>query len=261
MNVIKKTINNFKKYREYIDYMTKCELKLQLSSKYLGTLWWILDPIFYMAAYLLIVVVIFKKGGPHYPVYIFSALISWKWTSTSINGSVGCIKKQASVLNQVYIPKFIFPYSKVSSGIVDYLFSIIILFVLMLIDNVPFTLHILEVIPIIAINYIMILGICLFIAHFGVYFQDLSNILTFGLRMWFYVSPGLYSLNDIPEKYHWLWYLNPMTTLYNGYRNVFLYGKSPDYFALLVLLIASLIIVLLGLKTMYKYDKNYTKVI
>jgi len=261
MGVLGKAAAHFFQYREYIAYSVRSELKLQFSGKYLGALWWVLDPVFYMLAYILVVHVIFRRGGPDYPVFIFTALLCWKWTSSCIAQNINSIRARGTLLSQVYVPKYVFSLIRATAGTADYLFGLLVLFVLNAFFCVPFTLHYAECIPVIAVNYVFILGVSLCVAHLGVYFADLNNIFNFLIRMWFYLSPALYSVADIPAQYRWLWRLNPMTLFYESYRNCFLYGKSPDYAGLGVLLGVSLAVVYGGLNLVYKYDRNYTKVV
>ncbi len=261
MNLIKRVYNDLKKYKEFIIYSIRSELKVNLTETYLGYIWWLLDPLMYMLVYILVVVVIFGRGDENYPIFIFSALLSWKWTATSIRTSTSSIKAKAGILHQTYIPKFILPFIKNCVSSIYYLFGLTMLVVLIKLFKVPFTFHIFEFIPIFITHFLFLFGIGTILAHLGVYFRDINNILNFVLRLWFYLSPGLYNLDMIPEKIRNLWWLNPMTTFYASYRNVFLYAQHPIYKPLVIWFVISIIVIILGLKYLYKFDKNYTKVI
>ena len=252
---------DIQKYSDYILYSAKSTLRLQFSGKYFGALWWLLDPILLMITYIFMVQVIFQRGGNDYPVFIFTALISWKWVSATFMTSANAIRNQAYILNTVYIPKHILPLIWNIVEFIHFQFGLITLFILMLITHVKFTWHIFESIPIMIVNFIFILGVSFLFAHIGVYFQDFKNILSFLLRLWFYISPGIYAANDIPAPFikKVIWF-NPMTTFFESYRNVFIYGTSPLYKHLGVWTIASVIILYWGLSTLYKSDKNYIKV-
>lgn len=261
MTLFRKTLRDLAKYKEYILYTTKSELKVQLSSTFLGYLWWILDPLMYMLVYMLVVMVIFHRGGKDFPIFVFCALVPWKWTVSSIMDSTGSIKGKAGILQQVYIPKFILPLIKTLINTAKYLFGIMVLIVMMIFFRVPFTLHLFEFIVVFLVNFLFILGVSLILSHLGVYFKDINNILSFTIRLWFYLSPALYDLKSVPAKIRFLWWFNPMTTFYKSYRNVFLYGMSPLYLQLIFWFILSFILIFIGLRYLYKFDKNYTKVI
>ena len=261
ISLFKRVLKDLTKYKDYILYTTKSELKVQLSGTFLGYLWWILDPLMYMLVYMLVVMVVFDRGGPDFPVFVFTALVPWKWTVSSITDSTSSIKGKAGILQQVYIPKFLLPLIKCLINTAKYLFGIMVLLVLLLFFKIPYTFMNLTFLVVFAVHFLFILGLSLNLAHIGVYFKDINNILVFGIRLWFYLSPALYELNSIPEKVRFLWWLNPMTTFYASYRNLFMFNQHPLYLPLILWTLFSLGLIFMGLKNIYKHDKNYMKVI
>ncbi len=261
MFILSNALVQIKKYREYIIYAIRSELKLSLAGTYLGYVWWVLDPLMYMLVYVLVVQVIFERGGPLFPVYVFCGLLPWKWTSTSVVQSTSSIKSNASILSQVYMPKFILPLIKISVNAFYFLFGFIVLLVLLLFYGIPYSFHFFEVIFVVVPNFMFLLGMGFVFAHIGVYFKDIQNILTFTIRFWFYLSPILYDIVDIPDSIRFLWWLNPMTTFFISYRNVLMYNTSPLYLELSLWFLFSVSLSYIGLKLMYAYDKNYVKVI
>jgi len=261
MLIFKKIVNDVKSYKEYILYATRCELKIQLSSTYLGYIWWVLDPLLYMLVYMLLVMLIFKRGEENFPVFIFCALIPWKWTSKSIMDSIDSIKGKSNILNQIYISKPVLPLIKVLLNTAKFFFGIFVLLILIMLFKIPYSLHYFEFIIIFAVQFLLIFGLSLVFSHLGIFFRDIKNILIFVIRLWFYVSPGLYSLERIPQEFRFLWWLNPMTTFFISYRNIFLYNKSPLYMQLLIWTVISILIIYLGLRHLYRFDKKYMKMI
>lgn len=261
MKMVGQAIKDIKKYKEYISYTTKSELKIQLSNTYLGYLWWILDPLMYMLVYMLVVMVIFKTSVENFPIFVFCAVLSWKWTTTAIMECTNSIKARVGVLQSVYMPKFILPLIKVMLNSVKFLFGIIVLLALIAVYKIPYSIHNLEFIFVFIVNFTLILGIGLILSHLGVFFRDVNNILSFTIRLWFYLSPGFYSLDRVPENLRILWWFNPMTAIFESYRNVFMYNKSPHYLGLSIWFGISLVMIFIGIKYLYKFDKNYTKVV
>ena len=259
--LFKKAINDFMNYKDYVVYNVKSELKVQISGTFLGYLWWILDPLMYMLVYMLVVMIIFDRGGPDFPIYVFAALVPWKWTVSSINDSTSSIKGKANILHQVYIPKFILPLIKCLINTSKFFFGILILMVMLLFFGISYSLVNLTFFIVFGVHFLFVLGLSLNLAHIGVYFKDINNILTFGIRLWFYLSPALYDLASIPEQVRFLWWFNPMTTFYQSYRNLFMYGTQPEYLFLGIWAAVSLMLIYVGLKQLYTHDKIYTKVI
>lgn len=261
MNFLRRVINDLKKYREYMIFCIKSSIKLQVAGTNLGYFWWILDPLFFMFVYTVFVLVIRGKTNPEFPIFIFCALVPWKWTATSISGSADSIAKKRGILEQIYIPKFIFPLMDVVINLSKFIFGILVLLILLPLFKINFSFHIFEAIVIVVVQGVFLIGLSLIIAHLGIYFRDIRNILQFAIQLWFYMSPGIYTLEYIPEKYRFLWWLNPMTTFFYSYRNTFMYNHPPLYLNLFIILIISLILVIIGLIIIYKSDKNYTKVV
>ena len=172
-----------------------------------------------------------------------------------------CLKLNSGVLKQIYLPKFIPPMVVVTTNMIKFLFGLIIMLGLVAIYRIVPTWHYIEIIPVIIVNYIYIFALTLLMTHWGALFMDMKNIITHLIRLWFYLSPGFWSINNLPDRYKTLWWWgNPSTAFFESYRNVFMYGKSPCYFYLGYWFVISIVIILIIVRTIYKFDKNYTKV-
>lgn len=261
MELIKTVYKDLLKYKDYIIYISRSEMKAESAGSFFGYLWWVLDPLMYMLIYMLIVMVIFQRGDQTFPIFVFCALIPWKWTMTVIANSADSIKGKSGILQQVYFPKFIFPLVRLIIQTVKFFFGLILLLIMVKLFKIKFTLYILGFFLIFFTHFIFLFSITLFVSHLGVFFKDIKNIIGFASRLWFYLSPGLYGLDRVPEKLRFIWMVNPITTFFESYRNVFMYGKPPLYLPLFVWTIISLVLIYLGLANLYKYDKNYMKVI
>ncbi len=248
-------------YRAYIIYSTKSNLKSEVSNTFLGYFWWVLDPILQMLVYTVLVGVIMKRGTPNFPVFVFCGMLSWKWFTSCTRFGTNCLRKNANIIKQIYLPKFIPPLVLVTTNLIKLFFGFIILLILITIYRIPFTWHMFEVFPVILVNFTFIFAVTVWFTHWGALFMDLKNLIGHLLQLWYYLSPGLYTLDRVPEQYRWLWWLNPMTTFFESYRNVFMYGKHPLYDKLGIWLGVSFIILVLGVAKLYQYDNNYSKVL
>jgi ABC-type polysaccharide/polyol phosphate export permease len=260
VNTIIQVKTDLKKYKEYILYTIKTDLKTQLSSTYLGYLWWLLDPLLYMLVYVFVAQFIFRSNVDNFPIFVFCGVLPWKWITSSLTEGTSSIKSRLGVLQQVYMPKFILPLIKCISNAIKFLFGTIVLIILMAFFKIKPSIHNAEFIFILLVNFVFVLGCSLLLAHLGVFFRDINNVLTFVFRLWFYLSPGFYTIDRMKEYEKYMW-LNPLTALFQSYRNVFMYNQSPHYKALFIWLVISLWMCYLGVKRLYKFDKNYTKVV
>lgn len=222
------------------------DLKITYKNKLLGFLWTILDPLMMMGVYILLVCVIFKRGGPQFPVLLFCALLSWKWFTSSLSDSVVSITGKAKVIQTVYFPRGILPLSKVFVNLAEYLFSLSVLIPFLFIFRAKITFMVLWLPVLLCIQLLLTIGASLLFSCLGVYFRDLENILRYSLRFWFYLSPALYSVKDrIPVRFQGIYMLNPFAALLESYKNILVRGKSPSNYMFVVVLV-SLALLIIG---------------
>lgn len=259
--MIIRAINDVSKYKDYLSYNIRVNLRLKVSNTLLGYFWWLLDPLLQMLVYTIIVAFIFDKGEANFPVFVFCALLSWKWFSSTVMYSANCIKANSGVLNQVYVPKFLLPLQETVVNLIKFLFGFIILLAMLVFFKIVPTLHFFEIILIIASNFLFIFAVSLIMTHFGVFISDMRNFLSHVNRIWWYLSPGMYSLDIVPEQYSWLFWLNPNTAFFESYRNVIMYGQSPLYLALFIWTSISCLLIFYGLRKLYAFDRSYSKIV
>lgn len=259
METYRRFFRDIKKYREYLVTSISNELTTKYAKTVVGYLWWLLDPFLYMFIYVFIVNIALGRGAPGLPVFLFTGLLFWRWTSGSLAQCTNSIYGKRAILSNVYLPKTLFPLIKISINTVYFMFSIIVLLLVLLFYQVGFTWHFFEFFPILIVNMLLIFALGLWLAHLGVFYYDTDRILTFVLRFWYYVSPGLYDVTAVPLPYRYLLWLNPMTTIFVSSRNIFLYNQHPVYLGLLAWTIFSLIVIYFGLKKVHQFDRTYTK--
>lgn len=225
--------------RDLVSYFVRTQLKILYKHKVLGFLWTILDPLMMMLVYVLLVVFIFQRGGPQFPILLFSALLAWRWFIYSLSGSVTSITKNARLIQTLSFPKVVFPLSLVLVGLTNYFLGLVVLIPLLFIFEAKFTLNILWMPIMILVQFCFTFGGALICATLGVYFRDLENIMQFGLRIWFYLSPALYSIHErIPTQLLPIYMLNPFAVLFNSYKNILVWGMPPSEYMLLTVPLA-----------------------
>jgi len=253
-------IKNTIKFKDYVLTATKFGLKSQLANSYIGYLWWILEPLFFMLIYVVVVTVIFTRSYPHPDVFILSGLMPWRWYSNSLNASTRSIINRINLIEQVYVPKYLLPQIDLLISGFEFVVSLPLLFIIMAISGIPVTWHGFEMLPVLISMGVFMYGAMLVLAHVGVYFSDIKNIVGLVLRFMFYLSPIMYDVSTLPPEYQWIWWFNPMTAFSEGFRNIFYYGKSPDYLILLVWMVVGIILTIIGAHLLDKFDKNYAKI-
>jgi ABC-type polysaccharide/polyol phosphate export permease len=245
--------------RELLYYMVKFQMKAENKNKVLGYLWSFLDPLLLLFTYIILVHFIFGQGGPQYPVLLFIALLSWKWFASSLSRSVNSITSKVGLIQSVRFPLIILQLSGITLSFFDWLFGFVILLPMLFFFEASFTLNILWLPLLLLIQLIGTIGACLIAAVLGTRLSDMGNIIQFVIRVWFYLSPVLYSVKDrIPEKFITLYMLvNPFGGLLESYKNVLILGVAPSMYIILDTVIA-FIVFLAGL---WYFARNENKLV
>lgn len=259
---MKKFFKDLKKYYNYSFYSAKATLKSEVANSYLNWIWWILDPILFMLVYTFVVKVVFDRGGPDFPVFVFIGLTMWNFFSKNINSSVKLVVSNKSIVSKVYLPKYILIIENMMVLGFKMMISFMLVMIMLILYKIPFTLTMLHIIPLLVVLIIFTYGISTFLLHFGLFVEDLSNITKISTKLLFYLSGILYSIPDRLPKYEVLLLkCNPIAFLANEFRNVIMYNTMPDYPLLGIWLVISIVLTVLGTKLIQKYENSYVKVI
>lgn len=256
-------IKDIKRYWPYVNYSAVCELKSEVASSYLNWLWWILDPLFFMLVYVFIALVVFRKSEPYFPVYVFLGLTLWYFFSKNITASVTLVKSNKNIVTKVYIPRFMLVLQKMLTNFIKMSISFVIIFFMMLVYKVPLSLNIFYCLPILFVVIVVTFGFSTIVLHFGVFVDDLSNLITVVLRLFMYLSGIFYNVRtSVPAPYYKvILYANPMAFCIDAIRDSVLYSKSPDLAILAIWLIIGALLSAIGVIMIYRYENTYAKVI
>ncbi len=260
---MKRFIENTKRYFKYAVYSARADLKAEVAGSYLNWLWWILDPMFFMMIYIFIASVVFKTTEPYFPVFIFTGLTVWDYFNRNINASVKIVSANRAIVTKIYIPKYILVLQKSFVTFFKMLISWGLVVILMFLWKVPLTIHILYFIPILLVLYMVTFGISLILTHFGIFIEDLGNVVALGLRLLFYLSGIFYNIvTRIPKPFNKiLLNCNPVAFIINSFRDTLLYGKAPSFLVLGGWFMIGLVLIAIGIHIIHKYENSYAKVI
>jgi ABC-type polysaccharide/polyol phosphate export permease len=258
----KNIFGTLKRNHQYILHYANILLKTRVAGSYLGFLWLYLDPLMFMLIYSFVVQVLFRASSENFNVFVLIGITAWNLMSRTILMGATAVVRNKSIFQQVYFHKSVYPTIYLLSYFYEFLIAMSLVFIMMLVQHVHFTLHILEVIPVIIVMLLFTYGITLIVSHIGVYFFDLRNILDFTLRFLFYMSPILWSFDWIGDApYVTLLKLNPLAIIFDALRNSLMYGESPSYFGLMVLAVFSIILIQIGYWLISRHEDEYARMI
>lgn len=260
---MKKFIEDLKKYYKYSVYSAKSELKSEIAQSHLSWLWWILDPLLFMLVYTFISVIVFRTREQYFPVFVFIGLSSWTFFDKTVKQSVRLVSSNSAIVSKVYIPKHILIFVKLYANGFKMMISYALVVVMMIIYKVPITINIIYIIPIFLTLIMFTFGVSTIMLHFGVFVEDLANVINVLLKLAFYMSGIFYSIEKrVPEPYgSILLHGNPMALILNDLRRAMIYSSMPHLEWILVWFLISCVLAVIGLRVIYKYENSYVKVI
>jgi ABC-2 type transport system permease protein len=215
------------RYRELIWALAVKELTIRYKRSVLGFMWALLNPALLMLVLTVVFSTLMRFPIPNYPIFLLSALLPWTFFSQSLSYGVESIVGNAELIKKVSVAKLVFPMAAVVANIINLLLSLIPLALLIPLMRAPF--HwtwIYLPIPVLALA-IFTLGVCFLFAAANVYYRDVAHIIQVVLSAWFYLTPIIYPLDFIPRNHQWLFKLNPLIYVINGFRLSVYYGMLP----------------------------------
>lgn len=261
---MKRFIRDIKKYKNYTIYAGKSELKSEVASSYLNWIWWVLEPFMFMLVYYFIATILFDNKIEYFPVFVFIGLTVWNFFNKTMLASVRLVKTNSSVVSKVYLPKYIMILQKMYVNGFKTLISFGIVVLMMIYYQVPITWNVLYVIPLLIILALFTFGFSAIVLHFGVFVDDLFNVITIMLRVVFYMSGVFYDLSDkgiSPLLKSLLLKFNPTAFIMHDLRNVLLKSHAPSFNVMIFWFVMGIIVSAIGVYTIYKYENSYVKVI
>lgn len=254
--------NDVKKYLPFSLISAQSQLKSEVANSYLNWIWWILDPICFMLIYTFIFGYVFNSKETYFPVFIFIGLSMWEFFNRTMNNSVKLVKNNKPIVSKVYIPKYFLLLTKLWVNGFKMMVSFGVVALMMVAFRVSVSWQVLYFIPILFTLGVFTFGCAVHLMHFGVYVEDLANVVTIVLRFVFYLTGIFYNIEKrIPGWGAWLNRYNPLAYLITAMRNCLIYETAPDIFLLFLWLAVGLLISVLGIRRIYREENSYVKVI
>lgn len=241
------------RYRELLRNLTVRDLKVRYRNSLLGFLWAWGNPIMMTLVFTIVFGVLSPTSTHNYPLFILIGWLTWGFTSAAINDGIQSIVSNAHLVKKVWFPRIVLPASAVFANAMNFLLALPLIVALILFFNVPIQPLLLLYFPIIFLSQLaLVMGLSFFLSAANVFYRDTGVISGVVLTAWFFLTPVFYSVERLTDKSKLVYYLNPMASIIEAYRNV-LYGSPngappgpPDSGFLLRTLGTSLVILVIG---------------
>jgi ABC-type polysaccharide/polyol phosphate export permease len=203
--------------------------------------------------------IVFNARMENFALFLFSAIIAWRFFAQSVNLSARIILGNRGLVSQAYFPKSVLPMSVVLTNAHDYAYGFVVLIGITILSGVQITPLILLWPVVFAVEFVFTLAFALLSAHIGVFFRDLPNILSILFRLGFYLSGTMYDISRVPENMQPYFRLNPIYVLYESYRGLLLYNRWPSLIHLGVLAMVSVLLLWAALRLIERNQGRYVK--
>lgn len=258
--MIKGIISDFKKYKFLMGQLISRDFKVKYKRSFFGILWSLLYPLLTMSVMAIVFTNVFKFSTPgvSYVVYLLSGLVFFNYFSEASNLAMSSIVANFSLLNKVYIPKYIFPLSKCLFVGINFLLTLIPLYAIILITGTEITwCHLLLPFSYICL-FFFTLGMGLILSTISVFFRDMFYIYGIIVLLWTYLTPIMYDINMLSSTFIPILKINPLYHYINFARMIILYREVPSLGSWGACLLSSSVVFIIGVIV---FKKNQDKFI
>lgn len=218
------------------------DLKLRYRRSVLGMLWTLLNPLAQLLVLSLVFGLMLPLNIPNYTLFLFTGLLAWNWLQASVLAGAGSIVENRELIRRPGFPTAVLPLVTVVSYFIHFLLALPILLVFMVLSGVQISGAFLALPFIFITQFILSLGLIYFLAAVQVTFRDTQYLLGILLFLGFYLTPVFYDTATLPPELQTLYRLNPMVTILDSYRSVFVYAQAPAAAPLMVVGLLSAIL-------------------
>ena len=204
--------------------------------------------------------VIMRNGIEDYYLFLFVALIPWIFFSTSLSGGSSCIWAQQDMVKKIYFPREVLPISFVTSQFVNMMLSLLVVLAVLLVSGKGLNPAALVYLPIIMlVEYIMALSVTMLSSAITVYLRDVEYILGIISMAWQFLTPVMYSVDQVPEEILPIFNLNPMTPVIIAYRDILYYGQPPKLQTLFHATVFGIVVLVIGSTVFGRLKRHFAE--
>lgn len=234
-------------YHELVYFLIWRDVKVRYKQTVIGAIWVILQPLMTMVVFTLVFnrIANISSDGLPYPIFAYAALLPWNLFAGALNRSGNSLVGQSNLISKVYFPRLIIPLSATVSGVVDFAIAFVILIAMMVWYGIAPNWGVLALPLFILLALAAAFSVGLWLSALNVRYRDVGYALPFLVQLWLFASPVAYPTSVVPEQWQFLYSLNPMAGVIEGFRWGLL-GKAQPDFGVIAVSGAAVIAVLFG---------------
>lgn len=207
-------------YRELLYFLVWRDVKIRYKQTAIGVIWVILQPLLTMIVFTLFFGRVAKmpSDGLPYPVFYFAAVVPWMYFSTALQGATNVMVENQRLITKVYFPRLILPFSAVLSGLVDLAIGFVVLVIFTWVYGFRPGVAALLLPVLLFLAALTALGVGLWMSALNALYRDVKYVMPFIAQFWMLASPVAYPSSRVPGKWRWVYELNPMAGVIDGFR-------------------------------------------
>jgi len=249
-------------FRDLFLILAQRDIKLRYRQTALGIVWVILQPLVASIIFALIFGVLanLPSDGTPYLLFVFAALLPWNLFAGGLQRAGNSLISDARLITKVYFPRAIIPLASTASVLLDFAVAATVMLILMALNQAPFPLTILWLPFLTLIALAVTVGMSLFFSALNVRFRDFVYALPFVIQIWMYASPVVYSSSLIPERWRFLYDLNPLVGVIDGFRWALFGGEMPTL-AIAEALVIACVMLVFGASVFRRVERSFADVV
>jgi lipopolysaccharide transport system permease protein len=249
-------------YRELLYLLTWRDVKVRYKQTLLGAAWAIIQPLFTMLIFTLFFGKLagIQSGNVPYPIFAYAALLPWTFFSNAVTNSSNSLIGSSNLITKIYFPRMMIPGAAVAAGLIDFAIAFLILIGLMVYYGVAVSIQILMLPVLVLLTTLLAVGVGMWMSALNVKYRDIRYALPFVIQLWMFVSPVIYPLSLVPEKWRWVLMLNPLTGVIEGFRSA-LFGWEFNWIALGLSAGVTVLLVVSSAYIFRRMEKDFADVI
>ena len=252
-------INSFLRYRDIVWYRTMAQLKAETNNNYLGYAWLILEPLITTAVLYFVFGVLSGDRSAHMVLYILVGMMVWQWLESSVMIGSGGVREKLHLMNNVKMPKFLFPLVGILANTWKFLCVFVVLVLLCNLVG-AFATPVYFLLPIVFVAQLFfIVSLALPLSICAAYMPDLMNVVSSLFRLLFFLSGIFFTREQVPEKLQYYFDLNPIAHFMTAFRSILIKGVAPSWHHLGYSVLIALVLFIFGLCLFYVVDKRLVK--
>lgn len=262
MKTIKQLLSPFLYYKYLLFQLVLREIKGRYKQSIIGYFWVLLNPLMQLLVYSFVFSIIFRfpLNNIPYPIFLFAGLLPWIYFQTSLISSTLSLIDNSNLIKKVNFPRESLIYSVISAKAIDFFFAAILLAIFMLFNRMPLQLSLVYVIPLFFLQVLLMTGLSLLLSTFNLFYRDVQYLVNLLLMLWMYLTPVVYPLSLVPDNLVWIYKLNPMVGIIEGYRSA-LFNLEFDKGTILLSLITSTTIFIISYIIFKRSEKIFADIV